>query len=188
MTRIMLALTMLAVFAAPSALATTVMRVDVPMMTQTSEWVVRTHVTEVRNLDLRREGKGFFTDVVLTITEVYRGENVPERYTMRLVGGRGDDGLNLWIPGMPRFTVGQESVLFLERTSAGHIPCGLGQGVWRVRKDAKGQHWVTQGGQGMHLVQRGPNGHLRPAHMPALTAVRLLDELATEIYAAQQPE
>ena len=174
--------------AAPAAIATTVMRVDVPTMTQTSEWVVLAHVTDVRNVDLRHQGKGFFTDVDLTITEVYRGQNVPERYTLRTIGGRGADGLNLWIPGMPRFTIGQESVLFLERTSLGHIPCGLGQGVWRVRRGAKGQSWVTQGGQGMHLMERGHDGRLRPTHLPAVTAVRSLDDLANEVYAAQQPE
>ena len=150
--------------------------------------VVRAHVTEIRNLDLRHEGKGFFTDVDLTITEVYRGQSVPERYTMRMIGGYGADGLNLWIPGMPRFKTGQESVLFLERTSEGHIPCGLGQGVWRVRSDLKGTPWVTQGGQGMHLVRRDHTGRLAPAHKPPLTSVHLLQDLVTEIYAAQHVE
>jgi len=174
--------------AASPALATTVMKVDVPDMTQTSEWVVRAHVTAVHNLDLRRDGKGFFTDVELTITEVYRGQNVPQRYTMRMIGGHGADGMNLWIPGMPRFKVGQESVLFLERTSAGHIPCGLGQGVWNVRPDLKGNNWVTQGGQGMHLVRRNHDGRLTEAHQPPVTSVRLLQDLVTEVYAAQQVE
>ena len=188
MTRTLFSLLILLTLIATPAMATTVMKVDVPTMTQTSEWVVRAHVTEIRNVDLRREGKGFFTDVDLTITEVYRGQNVPERYTMRMIGGHGADGLNLWIPGMPRFRTGDESVLFLERTSAGHIPCGLGQGVWRVRADLKGNAWVTQGGQGMHLVRRDHTGRLAPAHQPPLTSVHLLHDLVTEIYAAQQVE
>lgn len=188
MTRTLFSFLIFLTLTTTAAMATTVMKVDVPTMTQTSEWVVRAHVTEIRNLDLRHQGKGFFTDVDLTITEVYRGQNVPERYTMRMIGGYGADGLNLWIPGMPRFTTGQESVLFLERTSAGHIPCGLGQGVWRVRADLKGNPWVTQGGQGMHLVRRDHTGRLAPAHQPPLTSVHLLQELVTEIYAAQQVE
>lgn len=188
MIRTLFSLLIFLTLVATPAMATTVMKVDVPTMTQTSEWVVRAHVTEIRNLDLRHEGKGFFTDVDLTITEVYRGQNVPERYTMRMIGGYGSDGLNLWIPGMPRFKMGQESVLFLERTSAGHIPCGLGQGVWRVRSDLKGNSWVTQGGQGMHLVQRDHTGRLKPAHQLALTSVHLLQDLVIEIYAAQQVE
>ena len=185
-TRTLLSFLIFLTLAATPALATTVMKVEVPDMTQTSEWVVRAQVVSVENVDLRRDGRGLFTDVELRITEVYRGQKVPQRYTMRMIGGKGADGMSLWIPGMPRFKVGQESVLFLERTSAGHIPCGLGQGVWNVRPDQKGNHWVTQGGQGMHLVHRDHTGRLKEAHATPVTSMRLLHDLVTEIYAAQQ--
>lgn len=188
MTRTFLSLLILLACMATPATATTVMKVDVPDMTQTSEWVVRAHVASVRNVDLRRDGRGLFTDVEFVITEVYRGQKVPERYTMRLIGGQGDDGMNLWIPGMPRFQPGQEAVVFLERTSAGHIPCGLGQGVWDIRPDLKGNPWVTQGGQGMHLVQRDHTGRLTHAEPTPVTKVQPLQDLVTEIYAAQQDD
>ena len=58
--------------------ATTMLRVDVPEMTLTSEWVVRARVVDVKSVDLRSEGRGIFTDVTLQMRETYRGIDVPE--------------------------------------------------------------------------------------------------------------
>ena len=183
---ILILLTIVALLVAPMALATTVLRVGVPELTTTSEWVVRAQVEDVRSIDLRHEGRSFFTDVELLITEVYRGQEVPSRYTLRLIGGRGSDGLQLWIPGMPRFQKGEEAVLFLEKTSMGHIPTGLGQGVWRVHTDKAGNAWVRESLGGMHLVERGAHGRLKGAAIPLLTPMRSLDDLIDEVYAVQQ--
>ena len=95
------------------AQATTVLKVDTHQLATTSEWVVRATVTSVKNVDLRKEGRGIFTDVDLTFTEIYGGKKVPSRYTLRLIGGPGVDGTVLQIPGMPR-CVGEDVVLFLE--------------------------------------------------------------------------
>lgn len=182
----LLACAVMALMSSP-AFATTVLKVDVPNMTQTSEWVVRARVGSVTPADLRSEGRGFFTDVELLISDVYKGANVPSRYVMRMVGGEGQDGLRLWIPGMPSFKQGEEVVLFLERTSLGHIPCGLGQGVWRIHNDKSGRTWVRQSVGGMHLMERGPQGHLQGAHFPLITPMKSLGDLAYEVYASQQP-
>ncbi|MEC9071505.1 MAG: hypothetical protein VX938_03960 [Myxococcota bacterium] len=182
----LLACAVMALMSSP-AFATTVLKVDVPNMTQTSEWVVQARVGSVTPADLRSEGRGFFTDVELLISNVYKGVNVPSRYVMRLVGGEGKDGMRLWIPGMPTFKKGEEVVLFMERTSLGHIPCGLGQGVWRIHKGPSGDSWVRQSVGGMHLMERGPTGHLQGAHLPMVTPMKSLGDLAYEIYAAQPP-
>ena len=171
---------------ATPAFATTVLKVEVPEMTRTSEWVVRAHVATVTPLDLRSEGKTFHTDVELLIEDVFKGENVPSRYVLRQIGGHGADGMRMWIPGMPVFQPGEEVVLFLEKTSAGHVPCGLGQGVWRVRRDAKARPWVSQSTQGVHLMERAPTGRLRGAHLPLMTRVRSMSDLAMEIQDAQR--
>ena len=73
--------------ASGAARATTVLQVTVAQMTETSQWVVRAHVLGSRVVDLREYGQGLFTDVDLLITDVYSGSNVPEVYTLRLVGG-----------------------------------------------------------------------------------------------------
>ena len=177
---------LLVLLAATPAFATTVLKVEVPEMTRTSEWVVRAHVMSVTPVDLRSEGKTFHTDVEFLIEDVFKGEDVPSRYVMRQIGGHGADGMRMWIPGMPVFQRGEEVVLFLEKTSAGHIPCGLGQGVWRVRRDAKDRPWVAQSTDGVHLMERAPTGKLRETHPPLMTRVRSMSDLAMEIQQAQK--
>lgn len=184
----LIALATLVVGFAPAALATTVLKVDVPTMTQTSEWVVRAQVHRVTPADLRKEGRGFFTDVELQISEVYRGAKVPARYVLRLIGGEGADGMRMWIPGMPRFAVGDDVVIFLERTSAGHIPCGLSQGVYRVTPDALGDLWVRQAPHSVHLMRRDLHGRLEGVPPRLFTPAQRLDELITEIYGSVAPK
>lgn len=139
----------------------------------------------VRSVDLRGEGRGIFTDVTLQMREVYRGIDVPETYVLRLIGGRGAGDVALWIPGMPRFTAGEDVVLFLEATSLGHIPCGLGQGVWRVHTTESGAIWTERGLGDVHLMRRDPNGRLVHAPVPLISTARLLDDLVADVYAAQ---
>ena len=103
---------------ASSASATTVLKVEVPAMTQTSEWVVLVRVVGSENVDLRADGRGIFTDVTLDVIDVYKGHAVPDRYVMRLMGGQGADGISMRIPGMPRFVRGEEAVL--DRASLHH--------------------------------------------------------------------
>ncbi len=177
-----LALALGLLFTPSIASATTVLQVDVETMTETSDWVVRASVASVQAVDLRAEGQGIFTDVTLTVREVYRGEQVPATYVLRLLGGRGVDGTSLWIPGMPKFQQGEDVVLFLEKTLTGHIPCGLGQGVWRVAPGAQGALWVDQSVGGAHLMRRGADGRLSEAPERVHSGARLLNELVAEVY------
>ena len=173
--------------AGADASATTVLQVDVAAMTGTSEWVVNARVLAVDDVDLRAQGGGLATDITLSIDEVYKGDaTTPRRYVLRLPGGHGRDGLAMVIPGMPRFTVGERVVLFLEKTSRGHIPCGLGQGVWRVRSDPHGRAWVEQSAQTLHMVKRGPGGRLVNERAPQLSGAKSLAELVQEIDEAQR--
>ena len=167
--------------------ATTVLKVDTPQLVETSEWVVRATVVEVRTEDLRAEGRAIFTDVEFAVHETYKGLDVPVRYTMRLLGGTGADGITMKIPGMPVFVPGEEVVLFLERTSMGHIPCGLGQGVYRVLYTPAGDTWVRQSAGDAHLVERGPEGHLRAAHKPLAASALPLDALLWDVLEALYP-
>jgi len=167
----------------PAAHATTVLQVTVPEMTTTSQWVVRAHVLDQRVVDLRSTGQGLFTDYDLLITDVYAGSNVPEVYTLRMIGGRGADGTTLKIPGMPGFVPGEDVVVFLEPTSLGHIPCGLGQGVWRVFDTPSGE-WVRQASAGVHMMRRGVNGRLGPADPMLINDVRPLDDLIDRVIAS----
>lgn len=175
------------VLAGPSAQATTMLKVGVPDLTRTSEWIVRAQVKAVRDVDLRAQGRSLFTDVDLQVLDVYRGAGVPATYALRLPGGQGRDGVTMMVPGMPRFRPGDEVVLFLEKTSLGHIPCGLTQGVWRVLHTPSGL-WVRQARTTAHVLQRTPKGapgagRLQPVAPKLLGDVRPLDDLLAEIYA-----
>lgn len=172
-------------FVATAAQSTTVLKVELDDLTLTSQWVVRAVVLDVAPVDLREKGKGLFTDVELLVREVYRGTKVPARYTLRLLGGRGADGVTMKIPGMPTFKPGEELVLFLEPTAMGHIPCGLGQGVWRVLTTPSGEPWVQQAVSGLHLVTRGRDGRLREVPPVLMTDARPLADLVYDIYAIQ---
>lgn len=174
----------LMLLATNAAQATTVLQVDVGEAATLSDWVVEVRVVSVASVDLRSEGKGLFTDVTLAIRDVFKGENVPATYVMRLVGGEGKDGFALMIPGMPIFSAGERAVLFLEKTNIGHVPCGLGQGVWRIHQSNASQPWVEQSVYGLHMMSRDEAGNLKSVE-PELASsgmprVRLLEE----IYAA----
>lgn len=167
---------------APVAHATTVLKVDVPEMTRISEWVVRARVLAVESVDLRASGDGLYTDVSLAIDEVLRGTGAPANYTMRLMGGVGRDGMALTIPGMPRFAVGEEVVLFLERIANGHVPCGLGQGVWRVVRPPVGPAVVRQSTAGLNVMAKNTKGVIA-ATEPQPPVARTLTDLVAEIRA-----
>ena len=168
--------------------ATTVLKVDVSQMTAMSEWVVRARITAVENIVKAADGEGPFTDVHLVIDEVYRGPaNAAPTKTlvMRLMGGAMDNGLAMKVPGMPRFKVGEEAVLFLEKTAFGFVPCGLEQGVWRVIKGPFGYEVVQQTVLDLNLVTRSADGKLtQDAHHGPHRASKLLGVLAAEIRAA----
>jgi hypothetical protein len=173
---------------APSASATTVLQVGFDDLTKTSQWIVRAHVLSVRTVDLRDRNQGIYTDVDLSVTEVYRGANVPRYYTLRLLGGRGADGMTLHVPGMPHFVSGDDVVLFLEKTSLGHIPTGMGQGVWRISPTPGGDEWAHQAIGEAHMIERGPDGHLRAADpskgLGPMLVTDLVWEIVQRVYAA----
>jgi hypothetical protein len=152
-----------AALTAEGARATTVLQVDVPAMVRLSESVVRARIVATRDVDLRPEVRsGLFTDVELEVLEVVRGRTLPKRHVMRLHGGAGGDGIALTVPGMPRFKVGEEVVLFLEKSAHGHLPCGLEQGVWRVARGSGGAATASQDTAGVQLMRRDTAGRLVP--------------------------
>ncbi len=171
-----------AVMAAP-AHAATVLKVDVVEATRLSQWVVRARVVSLAPLDLRASGDTIYTEVTLAIDTVYRGQDVPKTYVMRLMGGLGKDGIALSVPGMPEFKPGDDVVLFLEKVGVGHVPCGLGQGVWRVAPGVMGQPVVYRDLGGLAIMARGADGKLTEQGAQPPLGVKLLSQLVREIKA-----
>jgi hypothetical protein len=166
-------------FAAPAG-ATTVLKVDVADMTRLSEFVVRARVLAVDNVHVKGPDEGIFTDVTVAVDEVYRGVNAPSVLKLRLMGGLGDNGIAMRVPGMPSFKVGEEAVLFLEKSANGYVPSGLEQGVWRIYRGPLGHQVVQQTVLGAQLMVRDAKGSLVPAAGHG-QASKLLGQLAAEI-------
>jgi hypothetical protein len=184
-----------AVLAAPvftnDAHATTVLKVSIPEMVQMSEWVLRVRITAIEHVDARaakaRPTDGIFTDVAFEVLDVYAAPGGPAGQSpprsMRLLGGIGRDGIALTVPGMPKFVVGDETVIFLEKSRDGHIPCGLQQGVWNVIRGATGLPIVRQSTEGLLMVSPATGGEVAPAHDHGKERHLLLSQLVAAIRA-----
>ncbi len=170
----------------PSADATTVLKIGMDELATTSTWVVRADVIDTEVVDRRGLGEGIFTDVKLSIRAVYKGANVPATYTLRLIGGTGADGRTLKVPGIPVFSPGEQVVLFLEPTILGHIPTGLGQGVWRVLTTPSGDEWVRQATGSAHFVARDEQGRLAEVDPASLGTTIPLWDLLQDLYQAME--
>lgn len=179
------------ILAPGAAQAATVLKVDVAESARLSEWVVRARVVSLTTVDQRATGDSIYTDVTLQIDAVYRGGPAdpgvaaPRTIVMRLMGGVGGDGLALTVPGMPSFAIGEEAVLFLERTGKGLVPCGLEQGVWRIAPSVTGVPVVWRNLGNLSLMEKAADGKLVPSGPARPAGVKLLAELEREIRAAK---
>lgn len=83
----------------------------------------------------------------------------------------------LQIAGTPQYEVGEEVVLFAERTPLGYLrTCGWGQGKFRVdRTAARNAATVRAGARGIQLVERSPAGESKSLKATPLGEVNGLD-------------
>jgi len=123
-----------AVLAALPAGATTLLR-RVPLELAAAEAVRIVHATVVDVHSDRDEWGAPATWVTLDVARTLKGA-VPRHLTIKQFGTAAPlgDGSLTRIPGLPRYAVGEELVLFLRGDSARGFtsPVGLGQGVYRV--------------------------------------------------------
>ena len=131
--RLLIALASLLVVAGLDA--ATVRRVDDAALVARAERIVEARVEKTRVLE---EDGVILTDVSVVVIRSLKGSDAGARWSFRVPGGElGDRGMK--VPGMPRFAVDDELLLFL--TAATHrgirLPVGLGQGCWRLAADAR---------------------------------------------------
>jgi|688.fasta_scaffold00952_26 hypothetical protein len=83
---------------------------------------------------------GIETEIRMRVLRRHQGRGGVSE-TFRIPGGILPDGSGLLIPGMPRFTEGEELLLFLSAESQRglRVPVGLDQGAWRIVRDAQGR-------------------------------------------------
>jgi hypothetical protein len=123
------------------ALATTLARLSLAQMARAAQEIVRAQC--VGNSVGWDEGE-IWTFTTFRVEETWRG-GATGQITVRLLGGRTGQ-LTSIVSGVPRFTPGEEVVLFLQRTSHGDFSVvSWQQGTFRIRRNsASGEETVTQ--------------------------------------------
>jgi hypothetical protein len=168
-----------AVGMASNASATLIEAMDLRALVRASDHVVLATVVGT-HAHFDQLGR-IVTDATLRVEASMHGPAaVGSTIVVRRLGGViGDVGLR--VEGEPTFEIGERIVLFA-RTVPGESfvrPVGMSQGVLRVQRVA-GTEMAMPGGEGLALVERGPDGRLRPVS-GALARPESLDALLERI-------
>jgi len=118
-----------------TASATIVLRVDVNDLTDLANVVVRGKVLSVDS-QWTKDETSIHTLIQLSVTKVLKGK-VSTQICVTCFGGRvGGDEVK--VSGVPKFTVGEEVIVFLWRNARREYQVlGQNQGRFRIRKDEK---------------------------------------------------
>lgn len=150
----LLTLTLLVLLSAP-AMATTVVELELDELVKLSDAIV---VADVKETEAYLDEGRVFTKIVLSVREVWKGEETKEITVVHL-GGR-TEKLATRVHGMPTFQVGERTLVFLERPK-GHphfVVTGLSQGKFNVTTDAEGGV--------LAVPQADPSSIARPVKLP----------------------
>ena len=126
--------------AAPFSRATTVIQPTFDRLVGTADYVVRVKVKSIESAwrdNPAKPGERYIgTNVTLDVLETISG-TPPSPLVLDLVGGKvGQEELT--IEGAPKFTVGQESILFVRGNGTVYFPLvGLMHGYFPIRRDVR---------------------------------------------------
>jgi len=123
-----------------AANATTLVRMDMNALAHSAEIIVRARCL---HSETRWESDSIWTFDDFAVLEIFKGAP-PQTLRVRLPGGRVDH-MQVKIEGVPAFAAGEETVLFLEKTSAGDYGVtSWAQGTFRIHREASGDARLTQ--------------------------------------------
>jgi hypothetical protein len=127
--------------AAASIRATTLARLSLDQLSAAANAVARLRCTSAES---RWENGEIWTVTSFDVLEAMKGP-LPARITVRLPGGRVGH-LIATVDGTPKFTRGDEAVVFLERSRAGgYSVTAWVQGTFRIARDPRtGHEFVSQ--------------------------------------------
>lgn len=145
----LLALTLLM---ACSALATLVPRMSLEEVIDASETIVHGNVVRTW-ADWDADHKYIWTHYEIQVVDKLKGNVVSTIVVSEPGGTVGDTALQ--VAGTPRYEVGEEVVLFAEKTPLGYLrTCGWGQGKFRVQRAREtGKVTVRTAAKGIQLVE-----------------------------------
>ena len=127
-----------------------------------------------------------FTDVTFADLDVLHGSVQGSDLKLRFTGGPTPDGLVLEIAGMPRFTLGQRTVIFSDPAGGGICPLvGWWQGLYRVARDTERGVDVVFDHAGVPMVGfDGPPGELVARAFAAAGAAAPPSQLTLDTFRA----
>ena len=117
--------------------ATTVLEKTFPELVQDAEVIAVGTVTAVA-AEWNAEKEAPFTLVTFSELEILKGDLGQTELTLHFLGGPTPDGLTMQIAGVPRFNLGERTVIFCVGNKSNAVPLvGMWQGVYRVVFDAE---------------------------------------------------
>ncbi len=140
--------------AAPAS-ATTVLPVTIDQLARGSDVIVHGVVLASEPHTVDGNERHIRTRVVIDVTTLLKGARGTKSITLDLPGGNVGDW-TMQIPGMPRFAVGEELVVFLERTKRSYAISGMSQGKFSVFTDKIGRRMVRRSFRGLHFAGKRP--------------------------------
>jgi hypothetical protein len=146
-------------FAACTALATTVIPPSFDELVSRAEMIFQGSVTDVRS-EWTGEGaqRHIMSYVTLKVEDAIKG-NPGSTVTLRMLGGT-VGGETMEVTDAPKFKVGDRDILFVENNGTQFVPLvGIMHGRFRVKKDAAGQDAVftNEGSPLTDVTQLGKN-------------------------------
>lgn len=148
--------------AAGPARASVVLKMAIEDLVAFADEVVHGDVVSLAYRSRSTSGKlDLATDVTLRVKEMWKGASASSTVVVTLPGGRQGD-LVQKVVGAPELAVGEEVVLFLERTLTGHVVSGLQQGKFRVvREPFSGTPFAYRHfSPDLEIARRSPSGHV----------------------------
>jgi hypothetical protein len=120
--------------------ATTLVRMDLAALARSAEIIVRARCI---HSETKWEPESISTFDDFAVLETFKGAP-PQILRVRLPGGRVNH-TEVKIEGVPAFAIGEETILFVEKTSAGdYCITSWAQGAFRIHREASGDARLTQ--------------------------------------------
>ncbi len=133
--------------------ATTLVRMDLNALAHSAEIIVRARCV---HSETHWESETIWTFDDFAVLETFKGAP-PQILRVRLPGGRVDH-TEVRIEGVPAFAAGEETVLFVEKTSAGDYGVtSWAQGTFRIHREKIGDAKLTQ--DSSHFAVFDPHTH-----------------------------
>lgn len=115
---------------AASAVASTVLKLDLESLVANSEQIVDAKVVDVSS---KVEGGKVYTYTKLEVREGLKGASDGQTVVVKQLGGRTKE-LATWVPGVPHFQAGERVIAFLEKPApdAFSVVTGMSQGKFQI--------------------------------------------------------